>query len=308
MSGNEMPRFAGPASMMRLPQLESAADLDVCFVGVPFDAATSNRPGCRYGPRQIRAESSFLRPCNVGTRVAPFEHLAVADVGDVPVNTFSIEKTVAIIERFCDDILSDDCRPLVMGGDHMITLPILRSIARKHGPVALVHIDAHADMNEHHFGEPITHGTTFRRAVEEGLIQCERTWQIGLRGTGWQAGEFDWAREQGIHVVQAEEIWYKSLAPLMDEVRAGIGDQPTYLSFDIDGLDPSLAPGVGSIELGGLTGPQAVEAIRGLQGLNLVGGDLVEVAPIYDTSGNTALIAANLLFEMLCVMPGATQT
>lgn len=305
LSGNVMPRFAGPGTMMRLPQMDSAEDLDVCFVGVPFDGATSNRPGCRYGSRQIRSESAFLRPFNNATRVAPFERLAVADLGDVPINTFSITKTVAIIERFYDAILEHACRPLTLGGDHMLTLPILRSMHRRHGPVALVHVDAHADVNDQHFGEPITHGTTFRRAVEEGLLLCDKVWQIGLRGTGWSAEELEWPREQGFHVVQVEEVWHRSLAPLMEEVRSGIGEAPTYLSFDIDSLDPSCAPGTGTPEIGGLTLPQALEAIRGLQGLDLVGADLVEVSPPYDTSGNTALTAANLLFEMLCVLPGA---
>jgi guanidinobutyrase len=304
LGGNEMPRFAGPATMMRLPLVSSAEGLDACFVGVPFDIGTSMRPGTRLGPRGIRAESAWIRPCNNATRAAPFQSLMVADVGDVPINTFSLEKSIGIIEAFFADILAAGCRPIAIGGDHTITLPILRAIKRRHGPVALVHVDAHADANPHHFGEPVTHGTTFRRAVEEGLLITHKVSQIGLRGSAWSAGEFDWPRAQGFRVVPAEAIWYKSLAPLMEEVCADVGDSPVYLTFDIDGLDPSCAPGTGALELGGLMLSQALEVIRGCRGLNLVGADLVEVSPPIDPSGNTCIIAANLLFEMLCVMPG----
>jgi guanidinobutyrase len=304
-SGNAMPRFAGLATMMRLPAASSAAGLDAAFVGVPLDIGTSNRAGARFGPRQIRAESALLRPYNMATRAAPFDTLQVADLGDVPINTYSLEKSLTIITRFYDDVIGADCRPLTLGGDHTIALPILRAIARKHGPVALVHVDAHADVNDEMFGEGVTHGTPFRRAVEEGLLACDKVWQIGLRGTGYAADDFDWPRQQGFTVVQAHEVWYRSLAPLMGEVRQRIGDRhPVYITFDIDGIDPSYAGGTGTPEIGGLTVPQALEVIRGCRGLNVVGGDLVEVAPPYDPSGNTALLAANLLYEMLCVLPG----
>lgn len=299
-----MPRFGGPATMMRLPAASSSAGLDACFVGVPFDIGTSNRAGARFGPRQIRAESSLLRPYNMGTRAAPFDSLTVADLGDVPINPYSIEKSVGIIERAFAEILTNGCRPLTLGGDHTIVLPILRAMRAAYGPVALVHVDAHADINDTMFGERIAHGTPFRRALEERLIDPRRVVQIGLRGTGYSAEDFDWARVQGFRVVPAEECWFKSLAPLMNEVRDAIGTQPVYLSFDIDGLDPSSAPGTGTPEVGGLTVPQALEIIRGIRGLNLVGGDIVEVSPPYDPFGNTALLAANLIYEMLCVLPG----
>ena len=185
-----------------------------------------------------------------------------------------------------------------------ITYPILRAIAKKYGPVGLVHVDAHADINETMFGEPIAHGTPFRRAVEDGLLDASRCVQIGLRGSGYAADDFDWPRHQGFRVVQAEECWHKSLDPLMKEVREQLRDRPVYLSFDIDSLDPAFAPGTGTPEIGGLTSVQALEIIRGCHGLDLVGCDLVEVSPPYDPSGNTALTAANLLFEMLCVLPG----
>jgi guanidinobutyrase len=304
LGGNQMPRFGGPATMMRLPTVGSAKGLDACFVGVPFDIGTSNRAGARFAPRQIRAESCLIRPYNMATRAAPFDSLSVADIGDVAINTFNLEKSIGLIEKAYDEILSHDCIPMTMGGDHTIALPILRAMKRKYGAVGMVHVDAHADINEHMFGEKIAHGTPFRRAVEEGLLDGKRVAQIGLRATGYAAEDFDWPRQQGFRVVQAEECWYKSLAPLMQEVRAQIGKGPVYLSFDIDGLDPSSAPGTGTPEIGGLTTIQGIEIIRGCQGLEIVGCDLVEVSPPYDPTGNTALLAANLLYEMLCILPG----
>lgn len=307
LGGNAMPRFGGPGTMMRLPAATSPVGLDAAFIGVPLDIGTSNRAGARFGPRQIRAESALLRPYNMATGAAPFDALQVADLGDVAVNTYSIDKSMAIIGAFYDAVLAAGCRPLTLGGDHTIALPILRSLARRHGPVALVHVDAHADVNDEMFGEPIAHGTPFRRAVEEGLLACDKVYQIGLRGTGYAADDFDWPRQQGFTIVPAHELWYQSLAPLMARVRERIGETPCYISFDIDGLDPSFAGGTGTPEVGGLSVPQGLEIIRGCRGLNIVGGDLVEVSPPYDPSGNTALLAANLLYEMLCVLPGVPQ-
>jgi guanidinobutyrase len=307
LGGNEMPRFGGPATMMRLPTQESAAGLDACFVGVPLDIGTSNRSGTRFGPRQIRAESALLRPYNMATRAAPFVSLRVADIGDVATNPYDLKKSVELIERAYDAILAKGCRPLTLGGDHTLTLPILRAMRKRHGPVGLIHVDAHADINEAMFGEPIAHGTPFRRAVEEGLLDAARVVQIGLRGTGYAADDFDWARAQGFRVVQAEECWHRSLTPLMAEVREQLGGGPAYLSFDIDSLDPAYAPGTGTPEIGGLSTVQALEIIRGCAGIELAGADLVEVSPPYDPSGNTALVAANLVFEMLCVLPGVQR-
>ncbi len=307
LGGNEMPRFGGIASMMRLPVADSPEGLDAAFIGIPLDIGTSHRPGARFGPRQIRAESALIRPYNMATGAAPFDALQVADLGDVPINTYSLDKSLAIITAYYERVLAAGCRPLTMGGDHTIALPILRALAARHGPVALVHVDAHADVNEDMFGERIAHGTPFRRAVEEGLLRTDRVWQIGLRGSGYAADDFDWPRRQGFRLVLAHEVWWQSLAPLMAEVRAAIGDAPCYLSFDIDGIDPSYAGGTGTPEIGGLTVPQALEIIRGCHGLNLVGADLVEVSPPYDPSGNTALLGANLLYEMLCVMPGVPR-
>jgi guanidinobutyrase len=304
LGGNEMPRFAGPATMMRLPLVDSAQGLDACFVGVPMDIGTSNRAGTRHGPRQIRAESCMLRPYNMATRAAPFDSLSVADIGDIAINTFDLKKSVGIIEKGVDAILGHGCKPLTLGGDHTLTLPVLRAMAKRHGALALIHVDAHADINDEMFGEQIAHGTPFRRAVEEGLLATDKVFQIGLRGTGYSADDFDWPRLQGFTVVTAEECWNRSLTPLMETVRGVIGSHPVYLTYDIDSLDPAFAPGTGTVEIGGLTTWQALEIIRGCRGLNLVGGDLVEVSPPYDPSGNTALIGANLLYEMLCVLPG----
>ncbi|MBE2278044.1 MAG: agmatinase [Rhodobacteraceae bacterium] len=307
LGGNEMPRFGGPATFMRLPAQATAEGLDVAFSGIPMDIGTSNRPGTRLGPRQIRDESRMLRPYNMATGAAPFDHLQCADIGDVAINTFDLKKSIGIIETAYHGILSQGAVPLTMGGDHTLTWPILRAIARKHGPVALVHVDAHADINDTMFGEKVAHGCPFRRAWEEGLLQNDKVFQIGLRGTGYGPDDFDWGRDKGWTVVQAENCWHKSLVPLMAEIRATIGKAPVYLSYDIDSLDPAFAPGTGTVEPGGLTIWQGLEIVRGCAGLNIVGGDLVEVSPPYDPSGNTALIGANLLYEMLCVLPGVPQ-
>lgn len=308
LGGNEMPRYAGPATMFRLPAAENAAGLDIAIAGVGLDIGTSNRTGTRFGPRQIRCESVMVRPYCMATGAAPFDSFQIADVGDVALNSYNLLKSIDIIEGFYADVLEHGAKPVTIGGDHTITLPILRALHKANGPMALVHVDAHADVNDLMFGEKIAHGTIFRRAIEEGLVDPRRMVQIGLRTTGYSAEDFDWPRKQGVRVVTAEECWYRSLAPLMDEIRYSFGmDVPTYLSFDIDGLDPSVAPGTGTPEPGGLMASQGVEIIRGCFGLNLVGADLVEVSPPYDTSGNTSLLAANLVFEMLCSMPGCRR-
>nr|WP_187697306.1 agmatinase [Pseudomonas oryzihabitans] len=299
-----MPRFGGIASMLRLPHLASPQGLDAAFIGIPLDIGTSLRSGTRFGPRQLRSESVMIRPYNMATGAAPFDSLSVADLGDVAINTFNLLDTVRLIEAHYDQVLEHDVIPLTLGGDHTLTLPILRALKKKYGKIGLVHVDAHADVNEHMFGEKIAHGTTFRRAVEEGLLDCDRVVQIGLRAQGYAADDFDWCREQGFRVVQAEECWHRSLTPLMAEVRERVGGGPVYLSYDIDSIDPAWAPGTGTPEIGGLTTIQALEIIRGCRGLELVGCDLVEVSPPYDTTGNTALLGANLLYEMLCVLPG----
>jgi guanidinobutyrase len=306
--GNEMPRFAGRGTMMRLPASESPADLDVAFIGIPLDIGTSQRSGTRYGPRAIRADSVMIRPYNMATGAAPFDSLRVGDLGDVPINTYSLLKSVDIIEEFYSDLNQWPLIPLTLGGDHTLTLPILRALAKKHGPMGLIHVDAHTDTNDEMFGEKIAHGTTFRRAVEEGLLDCQRVVQIGQRAQGYAADDFQWGVDQGFQLIPAEQCWHRSLTPLMAEVRARIGSGPVYLSYDIDSFDPAWAPGTGTPEVGGLTSMQGLEIVRGCRGLNLVGGDLVEVSPPYDQSGMTSQLAANILYEMLCVLPGVRYT
>jgi guanidinobutyrase len=246
----------------------------------------------------------MIRPYNLQTGAAPFDSLQIADLGDVSINTFSLADSLKIIEATYDRLHDHSVLPATMGGDHSLTLPILRSMAKKHGPLALVHVDAHADVNDDMFGERETHGTVFRRAYEEGLLVPELVFQVGLRGTGYTALDFSEAAGWGFNMITAPDIWHKSLTPLGKDVQSAIGNHPCYLSYDIDSLDPAYAPGTGTPEIGGLTTPQAMEFIRALHGLNIVGFDMVEVSPMYDTSGNTALTAANLMFEMLCILPG----
>jgi guanidinobutyrase len=304
ISGNDLARFSGPQTFMRLPEASSAEAIDVGFIGIPMDIGTSWRSGTRFGPKQLRQESAMIRPYNIQTGAAPFDALECADLGDVAVNTFNLSETIRLITETYDAHLLHDVIPMGLGGDHTMTLPILRSIAKKHGPVALVHVDAHADVNDEMFGEKETHGTVFRRAYEEGLITADKVFQIGLRGTGYTADDFSEAADWGFNQWLAPELWHKSLSPLAAEIKEKIGDQKTYITYDIDSLDPSFAPGTGTPEIGGLTTMQAMELIRGLRGLNIVGCDLVEVSPPYDPSGNTALVGANIMFEMLSILPG----
>uniref|UniRef100_A0A3Q2ZNG6 Agmatinase (putative) n=1 Tax=Kryptolebias marmoratus TaxID=37003 RepID=A0A3Q2ZNG6_KRYMA len=284
-------RVSGIPTMAKLPYQDSAEVL-VTFVGVKLMWPSLPFLLHRFGPRQIRVESAMLRSCNCGTRAAPYESLVVADIGDVNVNVFDLKDTCRRIRETYRKIVAHGCIPLTMGGDHTVTYPILQAVAEKHGPVGLIHVDAHADTSDMILGEKIGHGTPFRRCVEEGILDCKRVVQIGLRGSGFTPDAYEWSRAQ-----------FKSLVPLMSEVRAQMGSSPVYLSFDIDGLDPGFAPGTGTPEIAGLTPIQGVEIIRGCRGLNLVGCDLVEVSPPYDTTGNTSLTGANLLFEMLCVLP-----
>ncbi|NKB60685.1 MAG: agmatinase [Gammaproteobacteria bacterium] len=308
LGGNEMPRFAGPGTLFRLPGKQLTDDLDIAIVGVPLDIGTSNRSGTRFGPRSVRGESVLVRPYGMATRAAPFDSFQVDDIGDVAINTFNLADSIRIIEEHYDQIVTCNVKPVTIGGDHTITLPILRALHKKHGAMALVHVDAHADINDMMFGERIAHGTIFRRAIEEGLIAPQNMIQIGLRATGYSAEDFDWSRQQGVTVVPAEECWNKSLAPLMEHFRNKLNPGiPLYLSFDIDGLDPSVAPGTGTPEPAGLTAAQGLEVIRGCWETNLIGADLVEVSPPYDTTGNTALLGANLIFEMLCSFPGCLR-
>ncbi|WP_299660921.1 agmatinase [uncultured Ruegeria sp.] len=307
IGGNDLARFSGPNTFMRLPQASSLDGLDVAVLGIPMDIGTSWRSGTRFGPKQIRSESAMIRPYNMANAAAPFDNLLIADIGDLAINTFSLADSLKIIKESYDGILAQGVIPVAMGGDHSITLPILRAIAAKHGPVALVHVDAHADVNDEMFGEKETHGTVFRRAYEEGLIVPDKTFQIGIRGSGYAASDFTEAQGWGFRQYPAWELWQQNLTEIGSLIRKSVEDHHVYITYDIDSLDPAYAPGTGTPEIAGLTTPQALQLIHALAGMNVVGCDLVEVSPPYDPSGNTALTAANLLFEMLCILPGVTS-
>lgn len=302
LSANDMPRPGGIPTFMRLPHQTTAEGLYVGIIGIPMDIGTSNRPGTRFGPRQIRTESSLLRPCNSSTGDQPFSFLQIADLGDIPYTMYDIRQAIKDIKDFIAKVLAKNCKPVTLGGDHTITYPILQAIKEKHGPVGLVHVDAHADVNDSMMGCKIAHGTPFRRSLEEGLLDPKRVVQIGLRGTCYTPDDYQFCKDQGFRLILAEECWYTSLTPFMADIRKQMGNGPVYVSLDIDALDPCYAPGTGTPEIGGLTTIQMMEIIRGLKGVNIVGGDLVEVSPPYDPSGNTALTAANMVFELLCTL------
>jgi agmatinase len=287
---------------MRLPHVRDPASLDVALVGIPFDGGTSYRPGARFGPRAVRDQSALIRPWNPVLKVAPFERLRVADYGDVDVVPVSIERTLEVIEREIGRLVEHGVTPVSVGGDHSVTLPVLRALAKRHGPVALIHFDAHPDTWDEYFGSKYFHGTPFRRAVEERLIDPRRTVQIGIRGPLYGPHDFDFHAEHGLEVLRIEEVKAHGVDWVADRLRRLAGT-PVYCSFDIDAVDPAYAPGTGTPEVGGLTAYEALSLVRALQGLALVGADLVEVSPLYDGPGQvTALLAANLLFELLSLL------
>jgi guanidinopropionase len=297
-----VPRFAGMPSFMRLPVLADPAGVDVALVGVPFDGGTTNRAGARHGPREIRNQSSLMRRINADG-VSPYERLRVADLGDAPVNPIDLLDSLEKIEVFFSALHRAGAVPVTAGGDHLITLPILRALAAS--PVGLVQFDSHSDTNDKYFGENLyTHGTPFRRAVEEGLLNPKRCVQIAIRGSYYQPTDFDFARDAGFRIFTMDEVMDRGIAAVMVETSAIIGDAPVYVSFDIDSLDPAYAPGTGTPEIGGLTTREAQRALRALRGKNIIGADVVEVAPPFDPSGLTALTGATIMFELLCAIAG----
>jgi agmatinase len=306
-SSFKSPRFAQPATFMRLPHVEEPRGLDVAIVGVPFDGGTSYRPGSRLAPREIRAQSSLIRPYNYFQKVAPFDRLNVADIGDIDAPPTSIDKCFDVVESRVGAIADASARPIVIGGDHSISLPILRALARCHGPLALVHFDAHIDTWDEYFGAKYFHGTPFRRAIEEGVIDGKRFIQVGIRGPMYGADDFDFHREHGITMIDIDQVKERGVAWVLDRIRMVVSG-PTYMTFDIDVVDPAFAPGTGTPEVGGLTSHEAQRLVRGLAGLSLIGGDIVEVAPPYDGPGQiTSLLAANIMFEFLCAMACASR-
>jgi len=296
------PRYSGIPTFMRTPFVTDLDKLDLALVGVPYDGAVEARSGARQGPRQIRDMSSMIRAIHHVTRINPFKLCNIADVGDVHFNKiFDIEASHADITGFYKRLHQSGAIPVSAGGDHSITLPILRAIAADN-PVGLVHIDAHTDCCDEEMNSKYSHGTPIRRAVEEGLLDPKRTIQIGIRGAANSDECWEFGPKHGIRTVYIEEFSKLGTESVIAAARKLVGDGPTYVSFDIDSIDPAYAPGTGTPEIGGLTTREAQGLIRGLSGLNLVGADIVEVSPPFDTSGNTALIGATLMFELLCVI------
>jgi len=306
LSGDVLPRFAGPATFMRLPQIEDPADVDIALVGLPWDGGTTNRAGARHGPREVRSQSSMMRLVHQASRIAPYDLCRIADLGDVPVNPIDLQDTLQRATDFYSRVHAGGAVPLTAGGDHLGSLPALRAVAAER-PVGLIQFDSHSDTNDSYFGEhnKFTHGTPFRRAIDEGLLDPRRMIQIGIRGSLYSAHDLDYAHEQGIRVIEIEEYFDLGPDAVVREIHRVIGDAPVYTTFDVDALDPVYAPGTGTPEVGGFTSAEAQKMLRGLRGLNLVGGDVMEVSPPFDTGSITALTGATMMFELLCVLADA---
>lgn len=301
----QRPRYTGVPTFLRAPYEEDLANVDIGLVGVPFDGGVTNRTGARHGPREIRNQSSLMRRMHQSSGISPHDLARVADVGDAWVQSpFHLENSLDEIAEFFTRLNEASVTPLSAGGDHSITLPILRAIA-KTGPVGMVHFDAHCDTGDDYLGSKFHHGAPFRRAVEEGLLDPERTIQIGIRGSVNEPDIWKFSHDSGMRVIYMEEFYELGIKRVIDEARRVVGIGPTYISFDVDGLDPVYAPGTGTPEVGGFSSMEAQFMIRGLKGLNLIGGDVVEVAPPFDPSGNTALVGATMMFEILCVLADA---
>jgi agmatinase len=294
------PRFSGVPTFMRLPHVAKAEELDIALIGIPFDGGTTYRPGPRFGPRNIRVQSAMIRPWNPVLKVNPFEKWRIGDFGDLSINPLSIEDTYARITKQLIGVMTAGAKTVCVGGDHSILLPILRAIHNQSGPVAFVQFDAHGDTWGGYFGSPHSHGTPVKYAVEEGLIAKGHALQVGLRGQVYGENDFEFARKHDIKIITSEEFHRDGLGPVQRALKK-FGKRPTYLTFDIDVVDPAFAPGTGTPQVGGLSSAQALELVRSLAGINLIGCDLVEVSPPYDSQEITSLLGANLLFEMLCL-------
>ena len=308
VSGFEVPRFAGVPTFMRLPHVppghERFGDVQIGIIGVPWDGGTTNRPGPRHGPRQLRDASTMMRAQHPVSGMRPFEAANCADLGDVGPNPADIEDSMRRVTEFYDGVLAAGVAPLTAGGDHLVSLPVLRSVARDE-PVGMVHFDSHTDLFNSYFGgTSLTHGTPFRRAVEEGLLDPRRVIQIGLRGSMYDTEDRDFAKANGITTVLIEEFMQRGVDDVMAEAREVAGSGRTYVSYDIDFVDPAFAPGTGTPEVGGPNSFQALQVVRGLEGVDVVGADMVEVSPPFDPSGGTALLGVTVMYELLCVMAG----
>lgn len=309
VSAMELARFAGVPTFMRLPSLTPdhprIGEVQMGLVGVPWDGGTTNRPGARHGPRQMRDYSTMIRAMNPATGVNPFASVNCADLGDVPPNPVDIQDSLNRITQFYNDLKGKGITPMTAGGDHLVTLPILRAMASD-GPLGLIQFDSHTDLFDSYFGgNKFTHGTPFRRAIEEGLVDPNRFVQVGIRGTAYNTEDIDWGIDQGVRIIRIEELFERGIPHVMAEVREIVGDQPTYCTYDIDFVDPTYAPGTGTPEIGGPNSFQAQQVIRELAGVNLIGADLVEVAPPFDANGGTAWLGISLVFELMCVMSQA---
>ena len=298
----ETPRFSGARTFMRLPNTQDLENADVAIVGAPFDTGATFRAGARFGPEGIRSVSHLLRRYNPSLGVVIFDHLSVIDYGDVPVVPGFIEASYAKISEGLEPIHRAGVVPIVLGGDHSIALPELRAAAAVHGPLALVQFDSHPDTWDSYFGQKHTHGTPFRRAVEEGLLDTSRAIQVGMRGSIYDEGDWNDAREMGFDLVPTDEVRKLGIPAMIDRIRERVGDAKTYVSFDVDFVDPAFAPGTGTPEIGGFTSREAQEFVRGLAGLDIIGCDVVEVYPAYDPAGITALLAANVAHEFLSLI------
>jgi guanidinopropionase len=304
VSGMQLPRYSGISTFMRLPYVpaERADDVEIALLGLPWDGGTTTRTGARYGPRQIREMSTLLRSVHPTSGINPYALVNCADVGDAPTNPVDPVRTMSMLEEFVAALIAKGAVPLSFGGDHLVSLPVLRAL-KPAMPLALVHFDAHSDMYDYYYEDAkFTHGTPFRRAVEEGLVDPRRTIQIGIRGTYFATNEHQWCMDQGIQQVGIDELRDRGCDALVQRIRDTVGTAPAYLTFDIDCLDPSFAPGTGVPEIAGVSTYEAQRILRGLRGLDFVGGDFVELSPPIDPTGNSALVAANLGFEILCLL------
>ncbi len=305
---NPWPRFASIATFMRLPHVpvdDPRADrLDIGLIGVPYDGGTTYRTGPRHGPRQIRDQSAIIRLFHRVHGFSPFLAANCADMGDTPVNPADLPDALQRIEGGITALLNKNIMPMVAGGDHLISLPILRALAQTHGgPLGMVHFDSHTDLYDEYFGGfKYTHGTPFRRAIEEGILDPKRTIQIGIRGSMYAVDDHAWGLEQGVRMIFIEDFFEMGADKVIAEAKRVVGTGKTYLSFDVDGIDPTYTPGTGTPEIGGYTPADAQRMLRGLTGIDFVGGDVVEVSPPFDMSGGTALVAANLMFEITCLL------
>ena len=304
VSGFELPRFAGVPTFMRLPHITledtRLRDVDIGIIGVPWDSGTTNRPGPRHGPRQLRDASTMIRAEHPVSGIRPFEVTNIADLGDVGPNPADIIDSMDRITAFYNQVKNAGITPMTAGGDHLTSLPVLRALA-KDAPVGMVHFDSHTDLFHSYFGGTMyTHGTPFRRAVEEGLLDPKRVVQIGIRGTQYDSEDLDFAKSVGIRVIKIEDFHARGVTDVMSEARDIVGQAPSYLSYDIDFVDPTFAPGTGTPEVGGPNSYQALQVVRELNGVNLIGADLVEVSPPFDPSGGTAFLGVSIMFEILC--------